>query len=149
MKKTMFAFAVIGSMFLVSCGGAEEDNNQEGTEQQDDKAAAPSIVGTWQQTGMDMGMEIPEDQKEMYEKTINETVKNTQYTFGEDKSFKVKSMMLGKVINYEGTYSIEGDELTTTEEGEDTKFKFTVSESELVISQEDRGATIKLTFKRQ
>jgi hypothetical protein len=49
MKKTIFAFAIAGSMFLVSCGTEEENNSNEGTEQSgesQDEAAEPAIIGT-------------------------------------------------------------------------------------------------------
>lgn len=155
MKKTIFAFAVAGSMFLVSCGTEDESTNNKGTDQsaekmQDgDEATESTLVGTWQQTGLDMGVEVPADEQEMYEKTKKETIDNTEYVFNKDGSFKLKTWMLGTIINYEGTYSVDGEMLTTTLDGEDVLFNFTVSDSELVTTQEYGEETMKFTYKRK
>lgn len=153
MKKTIFTFAFAGSMFFVSCGMEEENQNNEGTEQSDesqDEAAEPTIVGTWQMTGFDDGYEPSAEEKAMHDETLKELIKNTEYIFGEDGSLKVTTSMLGRIIEYEETYSIDGETLiTTSEEGEAPPFNFTVSGSELVLIQKDREYTIKSTFKRE
>ena len=71
MKKSIYAFAIMSSLFLVSCGGdSDESSSAEGTEKTAEgaeKEAGPSIVGTWKLTDADMGMEIPAEQQEMYD----------------------------------------------------------------------------------
>jgi uncharacterized lipoprotein NlpE involved in copper resistance len=149
MKKTLFAFALVGSVLFVSCNNAEE-NAGEGTEQNADEGKeAPSIVGTWQMSDMDMGIEIPAEELEMYEQTVKETSENTKYTFNADGTFKVNTMMLSRPVDYAGTYTAEGETLSMTEEGaEPVEFGFKVTDTELIVTQEDRGATITMTFER-
>ncbi|GEM_PF-6559261 len=156
MKKTLFVFTVAGALSLVSCNSAEEENNnneetqQSSEENQDEEEnSEPSIVGTWQQSGFDMGVEIPAEEQEMYEKTVKETIDNTKYTFNEDGSYKVNTWMLGKGVEYEGTYSIDGEKLMTTQDGEEVSFDFSVSDTELVLKQEDQGAVMTMTFERK
>jgi hypothetical protein len=154
MKRSIFAFAIAGSMFLVSCGKEEENNNNEGTEQpdesQEEEAAESPIIGTWQMTGFDDGYEPSAEEQAMHDEELQELIRNTEYVFGEDGSLKVKTSMLGVIIEYEETYSIDGETLiTTSEEGEAPPFNFTVSDSKLVMIQKDREYTIKSTFKRE
>ena len=153
MKKSIFAFAIAGSMFLVSCGTEEENNNNEGigqSEESQDETAEPTIIGTWQMTGFDDGYEPSAEEQEMRDKGLQELIKNTEYVFGEDGSLKVKTSMLGKIIEYEETYTIDGETLiTTSKEGEAPPFNIIVSDSELVMVQKDREYTLKSTFKRQ
>ncbi|MFT6245936.1 MAG: hypothetical protein ACJA0U_000620 [Salibacteraceae bacterium] len=153
MKKSIFAFAIAGSMFLVSCGMEEENNNNEETEQPEesqDEAAEPTIIGTWQMTGFDDGYEPSAEEQAMNDKGLEELIKNTVYVFGEDGSLIVKTSMLGTIIEYEETYSIDGETLImTSEEGEARPFNITVSDSELIMIQKDREYTIKSIFKRE
>jgi hypothetical protein len=100
-------------------------------------------------TGFDDGYEPSAEEQAMRDKGLQELIKNTEYVFGEDGSLKIKTSMLGKIIEYEETYSIDGETLiTASEEGEARPFNFTVSDSELVMIQKDREYTIKSTFKR-
>lgn len=155
MKKTFFSFAIIGASLLASCSAEVEETENEGTEQtsensQEDAATdGPSIVGTWQQTGLDMGVEIPATEQEMFEETQKATIENTSYTFSADGTFQLKTWMLGRTVEYGGTYTAEGDVLNTTVEGEETSFNYSITDSELVITQEDGEATITMTFERQ
>jgi hypothetical protein len=155
MNKTIFAFAITAFIFLVSCSPKEESNNNERTEQpaeekQDrNEAAEPTIVGTWQQTDLDMGVETPADERAMFDKTKRETIDNTEYVFGKDGSLKLKTSMLGTIVKYEGAYLVDNGTFITTLDGGDISVNYTVSDSEFVTTQEYRGAIMKMTFKRK
>ena len=41
-------------------------------------------MGEWELVDLDMGMEIPEEQKEMFESAIEEMKEKTVYTFTDD-----------------------------------------------------------------
>lgn len=155
MKKSLFAFALVGSIFLGSCTNQEENTDIEDTEQD---AAEPKeekdisetmLVGTWQQTELTMGEEIPEEELEMLEKTIKETVENTSYIFADDGSYKVNTWMLGRTVQYAGTYSTNGETLTLSDKDEDVSFTFSISESELTLLQDDEGTVITQVFERK
>jgi outer membrane lipoprotein-sorting protein len=154
MNKTIFAFTITASMFLVSCGTKEENNNNETEQSVEEKqdrneVVEPTLVGTWQQTDLDMGVETPADEQAMFDKTKRETINHTEYVFGKDGSLKLKTWMLGTIVKYEGTYSVDNGTLITTLDGEDVSFNYTVSDSEFVTTQEYQGAIMKMTFTRK
>ncbi|MDB2657135.1 lipocalin family protein [Crocinitomicaceae bacterium] len=155
MKKTIYAFAVISSMFLVSCGSdSAEDASGEGTEQskedgKEDEASGPSIVGDWKLTDLDMGMEIPEEQKAMFEGIIQEMKDNTLYSFTADGKIIMNTFVMNEKMTQEGTYSLDGEKLTVTMDGQAKEQNIKLTENSLTFSEEDRGTTMTMTFNRK
>ncbi len=157
MKKTLFTFAIMGSLALASCSvEVETDETTDEVEQTDevnDEAedeSSASIVGDWALTDFDPGGEVPAEELEMFEKTKQQMIEVTRYTFNEDGSMHVKTSMLGSTIEYDQTYRVEGDQLISIEEsGDEIPFTHTVSDDELVIKQDNGGTIMTMTFARQ
>lgn len=157
MKVKLFIFAL--SFGLLSCGGA--DNQAAGTDAKEDNVEATttqgeaakteeaSIVGTWQMTNMDPGMDqsqLGEEEKAQMKAMIEEIAANTTYTFSEDGTTTLTS----PDGEEKGTYSIEGDQLTAVEENGKTEV-MTITEltaNSLVLSMEIDGNKGSLSFKR-
>lgn len=155
MKKTIYVFAVISSLFLVACGGdnaGEKDGSGEGTEKSGDEkeeASGPSIVGTWQLSDFDMGMEIPEEQKEMFDKMMEEMKANSAMTFKADGTFMSKQSVMGDIKEESGTYKLDGNKLTTTSDGKTETLDVEISDKTMKIQLEDRGQTLTMTFSKK
>lgn len=149
MKKTILFSTILLAFLLFSCGNDSSDSSNTTNSEEANNKETPSIVGTWQQTGMDMGEEIPEEEQEMYEETVNQTVENTTYMFNEDGTFHVQTMMLGQPIEYGGKYTTDGSSLTMNEGSEDVNFTYTVTEKDLTIKQNDEGTILTFTFERK
>lgn len=152
MKKTIYAFAVMSSLFLVSCGGDNADDasgeGKEKTEEGAEKEAGTSIVGTWKLTDADMGMEIPEEQQEMYDAMMKQLKDNTSYTFNEDGTM-ISNTFVGEPLEQKGTYKLDGDKLSVDMEGRTDSIKIDLSEETLVMYIEDGGRTMTMTFARK
>ena len=156
MKKTIYAFAVISSMFLVACGsdnaeGSDESGEkkeQSGGEEKED-ASGPSIAGEWQLSDFDMGMEIPEEQKAMFDEMMEEMKANTTMTFNADGTFSSKQSAMGEVTEESGTYKLDGNKLTTTSNGKTESLDVELKDNTMTIKVEDRGQTMTMTFTKK
>jgi hypothetical protein len=154
MKKHVYlAFALTGALFMTACSNNAAETTEDSektTETNEEKEAEPSLVGEWQHTAFELvGEEVPEEEREMLEKTTQEYVDNTQYTFNEDGTYAVKSWMLGTPIEYGGTYVIEEDKVIMTDKGEDTEMYYELNDPTLVLTQITEEDTIIFTFKRK
>lgn len=155
MKKTIYAFAVISSMFLVACGSDNAEGSDESGEKKeqtgDDKeeASGPSIVGTWGLSDMDMGMEIPEEQQEMFDAMMEEMKANTTYVFTEDGKITMNTFAMGESMTQEGTYELDGNTLKTTVDGQSTEQEVKITDKTMSFSIEERGTTMSMTFTRK
>ena len=112
-------------------------------------SCAPSIVGEWQLSNFDMGMEIPEEQKEMFDKMIEEMKENSTIVFKADGTFTSKQSVMGEVTEETGTYKLDGDKLSTTADGKTEELNVELSKSSLVINVVDRGQKMSMTFERK
>lgn len=155
MKKTFFAFAVVGSLFLVSCGGTEgDDTNGEGTEetqdetQDEEEETGPSIVGEWKLTDFDMGMEVPEGQEEMFAEMKQQLLDNTSYEFKEDGTMTASMYVMDAVETKDGTYKMEGDKLMVSMDEEEDAIDYTLDDNTLVMMIEEGGQVMTMTFTR-
>lgn len=154
MKKTIYAFAVLSSLFLVACGGdnakdasgEDAEKSSEGAEKEEEKG--PSIVGTWDLVDVDMGMEIPEDQQDMYDAMVDQLKEHTSYTFNEDGTM-ISNSFVGEPVEQKGTYKLEGDKLNVDMEGQSDTIKVDLSEEALVMHIDAGGNSMKMTFTRK
>jgi flagellar hook assembly protein FlgD len=156
MKKTMYIFSIAASLFLVSCGGSADngtdggsaDGTEEGTEEEEEVAEV-SIVGTWQMSDLDMGMEIPEGQEELFKTMKEELIKSSSMVFNEDGTMNAKASVDGQASDISGTYTLEGDQLKTVADGkEDTQTVSELTETTLVLKMVDEGTTMTMTYSR-
>lgn len=148
----MTSIAVMSAMFLVSCGGGESSDT-EGKEgnateqaQEEEKEQGPSIIGDWQCTDMDMGMEIPEAQQAMFD----ELIAAMSYSFKEDGTMSVTAKMGSNVTTESGTYKVEDNKIIGTKDGQsDTINIVSLTESELVLGMEDQGVEMTISFEKK
>ena len=160
MKKSIYVFSIAAaSLFLVSCGGTaetEETTDGENTEaveneeEEEEEVAEPTIAGTWKLTDMDLGIEIPEGQEEMFADMKATMIENTSYQFNEDGTMTAESYAMDQKQTVTGTYVVEGDQLKTTSEGKEDSINIVeLTEDKLVLGIEDRGSMMTMTFAKQ
>ena len=153
MKKQVYILAVAASFFMVACGSSTEaeaegteETTEEATEEVVEEAAEEaSIVGEWKMTDMDMGMEIPAGQEEVFAASVKEAVDATVYTFNEDGTVNLVSN-LGEEA---GTYTVEGTTLTvTTKKTESIEIK-ELTGSALTLGISAEGLNMTMSFEKK
>ena len=152
MKKTIYAFAVLSSLFLVACGGDKSsDASGEKTEQSGNEMnAGPTLIGEWQLSDMDMGMEIPEESKPMFDALVEEMKANSTMTFKEDGTYISRQAAMGEVTNEKGKYKLDGNKIeTTSENGKTEKLDIDLGKDSFTISVMNRGQKMTMTYTRK
>ena len=152
MKKQIYILAIAASFFMVACGSSTEgeaegttETTEEATEEVVEEAEEASIVGEWKMTDMDMGMEVPAGQEEVFAASIKEAVDATVYTFNEDGTVSLVSN-LGEES---GTYAVEGSTLTvTTKKAESIEIK-ELTATVLVMGISEEGMNLTMSFERK
>ena len=155
MKKSIYTFGICLALGLYSCSGAIDDTVS-GLETIADKvadevAAEPTIVGDWGLSDFDMGMEIPAGQEEMFDNMKKEMVANSTMSYKADGTFTQTDKMGGEVKNQTGTYTIDGNVMTTTSsDGAETKVNIaSLTDTEVSFTMEERGSTMTMTYARK
>lgn len=154
MKKTFRIMVMASAMGLVACGGdavteevieaTTEEASEEVTEVVEEAEKA-SIVGTWQMTEMDMGITPPPGKEEEFKAAMKESIDQTKYTFNEDGSMVINSM-LGE---QKGTYSVDGDVLTSNLEGKEESIEIgELTTNKLVLLVKSEEINGSMTFKK-
>ena len=143
----MYTLAFAASLFMVACGGeAETEVNTETTEEVveevvEETTAEASIVGDWQMTAMDMGMEMPAEQLE----AINASIAKTKYSFSAEGTVTIVS----ELGTQEGTYTVDGSSLNTTMDGKEETANITeLTADKLVLSIDVDGTAMAMTFSK-
>jgi hypothetical protein len=164
MKKTMYVFGVAASLLLASCGGTTE--TAPGTDTATDTPEATkaevepevvvsdgsSIVGAWQMTDMNLGVEMTTEQEAEMAALMAEMVTGSVYTFNEDGTMA----MVTPQGNESGTYMIvPGGEglvpnlIATSDGGEEQVMMLTeLSDNKLVLTMDVDGNVGTMTFSR-
>ena len=147
MKKSIYTFGLFIAIGLTSCSGSIEDAAA-GLEEM---VAEPTMVGDWKLADFDMGMEIPAEQAEMFETMKQEMIANSTMSYKEDGTYSQSDMMQGQAVTKTGTYSVDGDQLTTTSsEGVATTVNISsLTDTEASFSMEERGSKMTMTYTRQ
>lgn len=124
MGKKIITFFICVSMMLslVACGG-------------------DAVQGTWKLSKGYVG-EIEVKQEQLQKAGVG----GTCFTF---KDGKVEISMDSSAEISEGTYTLEGNNLTITSEGEEDSFSGTVEGELLTITYEEEGQVLKLEFEKQ
>lgn len=148
MKKLLLPMMLLSALVFTSCGGGDtaekSDDAAKEEVQEEEVPAEPSIVGTWQCSAMDLGMEMPEEQQAM----MDEMIAKTSYTFDKDGNMSMTSGMSD--IPVKGTYEYADGKVTATMNGKTDAIDVAeLTESKLVLSMKDRGSEIKMTFERK
>lgn len=163
----MFALGMAASLFLVSCGGEDTpatDNATDTTATADAPVAdepvadepAPaadeaSIVGEWQMTGMDMGMELTPEQEADMAAMVEKMAAETKWNFNADGTM----LMISPEGEEAGTYEVvEGDmgkelKATAATNGEEQTMMITeLTANALVLTMNIEGTVGTMTFSR-
>ncbi len=106
-------------------------------------------MGEWELVDLDMGMEIPEEQKEMFESAIEEMKEKTVYTFTDDGKITMRTSVMGEAMSQEGTYSVKGNILTVIFEGESSDQEIDLTDETLSFQESANGVTMSMTFERK
>ena len=155
MKKSIYTFGLFIAIGLTSCSGSIEDAaaglEEMAEEAKEEMVAEPTMVGDWKLADFDMGMEIPAEQAEMFETMKQEMIANSTMSYKEDGTYSQSDMMQGQAVTKTGTYSVDGDQLTTTSsEGVATTVNISsLTDTEASFSMEERGSTMTMIYTRQ
>lgn len=117
---------------LASCGGGD---------------AKKDIVGTWKLDKMDLGEEIPAEQKAMFDAMMVEMKKNFVMTFKDDGTMETKKDAEGEAET--GKYSISEDGKTLSTDSNGKKESITIvsiSSSKMVLEVAEGGKKMKMTL---
>lgn len=138
-----------------------ENTSEETTTEASSTSASDMIVGSWGVGDIDMGMEIPEEQKEMMDAMLNAMKEGTSYTFNADGSYEQVSpnpFSEGESITNNGTWSVneEGNMLTINtelESGETKTENISVEVAEgsvkMMIEDAERGTTTTMSLVKK
>lgn len=155
MKKSIYTFGLFLAIGLTSCSGSIEDAasglEELAEDMKEEATSEPTMVGDWKLSDFDLGQEIPAEQAEMFEAMKQEMIANSTMSYKADGTYSQSDMMQGQATTKTGTYSVEGDQLTTTsEDGITTTVKIaSLTETEASFSMEERGNTMTMTYTRQ
>ncbi len=108
------------------------------------------IVGEWKLTNFDIGIEIAEEQREMFDAMEKEMIENSTLTFGSDGSYEQYNKDENGPVTVTGTYKLEGEKLTIWSDGGVDEMNCEITDKgELITSYEDEGSVYKMTYKRK
>ena len=135
--KKITTISFIAVLFLTSCGIFKKDNNA---------IVSKKIIGTWKLESMDLGEEIPKEQKAMFDAMMEQMKKDFAMTFKGDGTYEIKKDATGEPEV--GKYRI-GDEgkalITTTKKGKEDKITIeSISSSKIVFKILDNGKTMTM-----
>ena len=155
MIKSIYTFGICLAIGLSSCSGSIEgmasDLEDIADEAKDEMEAEPTIVGDWGLSDFDLGTNIPEDKKELFANMKKEMIAYSTVTYNADGTYTQNDMMQGQIITQTGTYSFDGDKLTTAIEGGDETITHIskLTETEVAFSIDDNGNTLTMTYTRK
>ncbi|MCB0401059.1 MAG: lipocalin family protein [Flavobacteriales bacterium] len=153
MKKTAYIFVMASALSFVACGGdATTEEHAEETTETTEVTEEPvveeeqaSIVGAWQMTAMDMGIPVPAGKEAEFEASMKEAIEKTKYTFNEDGSFVINSM----IGEQKGTYTVEGNMLNSSMDGKEESIEIgELTADKLVLLIKAEGMNGSMTFKK-
>lgn len=165
MKKVNFlVIAIIVAAFIIGCSNeAPKEENAPADEQKTEEAQkeeAPEqkaeegicITGTWTFESLDMGADLPEDQKQMVDAMV-ESMQGSTITFDkEGKYVQTGKSSEGEEETKEGTFKLNDDKTQLTivkaDGSEDISEIVELSANKLVISQEANGMKSTMSFTR-
>lgn len=154
MKKSIYIFGVCCAIALGSCSESKTDEAAEGaeTEEMTTEEAEPeveiTIVGDWKMSDFDMGMEVPKGQEAMFDKMRKDMIDNSKLSFKADGTYTQTDKM-EVVRTQNGTYSVDGSTLKTTINGKSDEMNIaSLTEDKLVLTMEERGSTMTMTYSR-
>lgn len=152
----MYIVGAILAIGLSACSETsivDEDTKvetEEVAETAEDKEVVPTVVGEWKMSDMDMGMEVPKGQEEQFATIKKEMVENGSMTINEDGTF-TNTSKTDKVRTEEGTYTVsEGKLITTVKNGRESSLDISsLTKEELILTAEDRGRKMTMTYARK
>jgi hypothetical protein len=118
---------------------------------EEEAKAEPTIFGDWKLADFDMGMEIPEEQKELFNEMKNEMLTYSTISYKTDGSYSNTDMIDGEVKTQTGTYSVDGNQLTTvSNEGIATTANIvSITAKKVSYSLLEGGTTMTVTYVRK
>ena len=118
---------------------------------EEEAKAEPTIVGDWKLADFDMGLEIPEEQKELFNEMKNEMLTHSTISYKTDGSYSNTDMIDGEVKTQTGTYSVDGNQLTTvSNEGIATTVNIvSITAKKVSYSLLEGGTTMTVTYARK
>ena len=137
--KKITTISFIAVLFFTSCGIFKKDNNA---------IVSKKIVGTWKLESMDLGQEIPAEQKALFDAMMEQMKKDFAMTFKNDGTYEIQKDAKGETEV--GKYRI-GDEgktlITTTKSGKEDKITIeSISSSKIAFTILDNGKTMKMVL---
>lgn len=152
MKKSIYTFGICLALGLTACTSSLEGTAADLEKIAEDMKAEPKVIGDWGLSDFDLGMEIPAEQQEMFDTMKKEMVAVSTMSYKDDGTYSQNDLMQGEVITQTGTYHVVNGKLTTINDETDipsTTEIISLTETELVLSIEDQGNTIKMTYTRK
>lgn len=150
MKKTIYIFGVCCAIALSSCSESKTTEEEKAGEEEVavEEPEEISIVGNWKMSDIDLGIEIPKGQEATFDKMRKDMIANTKMTYNADGTFTQTDKM-EVVRTIKGTYVVDGNSLKTTVDGEESTMNIASLEAnKLVLTMEDRGSTMTMTYSR-
>jgi len=131
-KLASYLLVVLFVGMLASCGGSGD--------------AKKDIVGTWKLESMDLGQEIPAEQKAMFDAMMETMKKDFVMTFKDDGTYETKKDADGTPET--GKYKVDGKTLITTKDsGKEDKITIvSISSSKMVLEIPDGDKKMKMTL---
>lgn len=152
MKKSIYTFGICLALGLTACTSSLEGTAADLEKIAEDMKAEPKVIGDWGLSDFDLGMEIPAEQQEMFDTMKKEMVAVSTMSYKDDGTYSQNDLMQGEVVTQTGTYHVVNGKLTTINDETDipsTTEIISLTETELVLSIEDQGNTIKMTYTRK
>jgi PBP1b-binding outer membrane lipoprotein LpoB len=110
------------------------------------------IAGVWKIDNIDMGMEIPAEQKAMFDEMMTKMKETSSMDIKADGTYK-QEMFMGQMIESTGKWSIteDGKTFITTEDKDGVTDSLNIVEltaNKFVISASDRGRTTTISYAK-
>lgn len=149
MKKIMWTFAICASISLTSCSNSIEDAAAGLEELAEDVKSEPTVVGFWELSDFDMGVDIPEEQQEMFDNMLKEMIENSNLSIKDDGTYAQNDFLNGEMVSQSGTYVVDGDKMIMKSNDEEASVVISkLTETELAFQVDDNGSTMTMTYKR-
>lgn len=146
--KSIYLIGLIAIVGLSSCSGAIEDAAS-GAEELLEEMNEPTIEGLWNLSDFDYGMEVPAEQQAQFDLMKQEMIENSNISLREDGTFTQNDYVQEEMSTINGTYVLEGDQVTFTVDGvEQTAKVESLTAEEFIYSFEDNGTTVKISYER-
>lgn len=150
MKKTIYIFGVCCAIALSACSEAKTTEEAKAGEEEVavEEPEEISIVGNWKMSEIDLGIEIPKGQEATFAALRKDMIDNTKMTYNADGTFTQTDKM-EVVRTIKGTYVVDGKSLKTTVDGnEDVMNIASLEANTLVLTMDERGSTMTMTYSR-